>query len=46
MSSIYMYIGEKVWDIIGEIPGKVKGVLESRFKTIKTKKPTEKTEVV
>jgi ABC-type arginine transport system ATPase subunit len=30
----YAHLGEKIWTLLGEVPMKVKGLLEQRFKTV------------
>ena len=41
LSEVFKIIGEKIWTLIGDVPDKVRGILDQRFKTVKVKGAVE-----
>ena len=39
MTELFKIIGVKIWTVIGEVPDKVRGILDQRFRSIKAKNP-------
>lgn len=39
LSEIFKVIGEKIWTLIGDVPDKVRSMLDQRFRTVKVKIP-------
>ena len=37
MTEVFKIVGDKTWTLIGEVPDKVRGILDQRFRTVKVK---------
>jgi CLASP N terminal len=45
MTEVYKAIGPKTWNLLGDVPDKVRGILDQRFRTVKVKFSEIKEEV-
>lgn len=39
MTEVYKLIGDRTWNVLGDIQDKVRGILDQRFRTVKVKNP-------
>lgn len=39
ITEVYKVVGDKIWSVLGEVPDKIRGILDQRFKTVKVKNP-------
>lgn len=39
ITEVYKLVGDKIWSVLGEVPDKIRGILDQRFRTVKVKNP-------